>query len=46
VLSPPLELEAGTRLEAVLGGFWIDYLAGDAAPLKAARRRASPAGSH
>ncbi len=31
VLSPPLELEAGTRLDAVLGGFWIDYLAGDAA---------------
>jgi hypothetical protein len=31
VLSPPLELEAGTRLDAVLGGFWVDYLAGDAA---------------
>lgn len=31
VLSPPLSLPAGTRLEAVLGGFWIDYLAGDAA---------------
>jgi hypothetical protein len=31
VLSPPLALPAGTRLEAVLGGFWIDYLAGGAA---------------
>ena len=31
VLSTPLELPAGTRLEAVVGGFWIDYLAGDAA---------------
>ena len=26
VLSPPLDLEAGTRLEAVQGGFWIDSL--------------------
>jgi hypothetical protein len=25
-LSPPLELPAGTRLEAVSGGFWIDYV--------------------
>jgi len=31
VLSTPLELEAGSRLEAMLGGFWIDYLAGNAA---------------
>jgi hypothetical protein len=29
VLSPPLELPAGTRLEAVQGGFWIDCLTGD-----------------
>ena len=27
-LAVPLELPAGTRLEAVLGSFWIDYLYG------------------
>jgi hypothetical protein len=27
VLSPPLDLPAGTRLEAAEGGFWVDYLA-------------------
>ena len=44
-LSPPRELEAGTRLEAVQGGFWIDYLPEDpAANAKAARRLKAPPG--
>jgi hypothetical protein len=45
VRAPPLPLPAGTRLTAAQGAFWIDYVTEGAAPLKAAPRRASPAGS-
>ena len=40
-----LPLPAGTRLTAAQGAFWIDYVTEGAAPLKAAPRRASRAGS-
>ena len=40
-----LPLPAGTRLTAAAGAFWIDYVAEAPAPLKAAPRRASRAGS-
>jgi len=43
VLSVPLSLEAGTRVEAVSGGFWIDHLPGD--PVTAGPRRGAPAGT-
>jgi hypothetical protein len=45
VLQEPLSLPAGARLEAVGGGFWLDYRTGEAAPLKARQRPGAPAGS-
>jgi hypothetical protein len=44
VLEEPRELPAGARLEAIGGGFWVDYRPG-APSLEASPRRASPAGT-
>jgi hypothetical protein len=45
VRQEALGLAAGTRLVAVSGDFWVDYLDGPGAALKAAPPRAAPGGS-